>query len=184
MVRRSAALVRAARSLLALGAGRRCSRNRRRRLPRGRSPPPASAAPASAAASAAASAPADENAPPQRKPAAAPLPPPTQEQIDALAAMQAEAGEYEQSARDYRATLTLVVRHHYEEQRRRILEALDQEIEKRRAERQPRRSDSAAREFHGALLGARTRIRRRRRTRCFVWPRCTRSGRARMPTPT
>jgi tetratricopeptide (TPR) repeat protein len=58
----------------------------------------------------------------------APLPPPSEAQIAALERFQQEAAEYEQAARDYRATLTLLVRHHYEEQRRRILEVLDQDV--------------------------------------------------------
>jgi tetratricopeptide (TPR) repeat protein len=57
-----------------------------------------------------------------------PLKPPSDAQVAALERFQLEAGEYEQSARDYRSTLTLLVRHHYEEQRRRILESLDQGI--------------------------------------------------------
>ncbi len=59
----------------------------------------------------------------------APLAPPSDAQVETLERFQREASEYEQAARDYRATLTLVVRHHYEEQRRRILEALDQDID-------------------------------------------------------
>ncbi|HTV19858.1 MAG TPA: hypothetical protein VMG12_14335, partial [Polyangiaceae bacterium] len=58
-----------------------------------------------------------------------PLDPPSDAQVDALERFQAEANDYEQAARDYRGTLTLLVRHHYEEQRRRILEALDQDID-------------------------------------------------------
>lgn len=58
-----------------------------------------------------------------------PLEPPSDAQVAALERFQAEAVEYEQAASDYRSTLTLLVRHHYEEQRRRILEALDQDIE-------------------------------------------------------
>lgn len=61
-----------------------------------------------------------------------PLAPPSDAQVAALERFQAEAAEYELGARDYRATLTLLVRHHYEEQRRRILEALDQDIDQER----------------------------------------------------
>jgi hypothetical protein len=57
-----------------------------------------------------------------------PLPPPNEAQIRALERFAEEATEYEQAARDYRSTLTLLVRHHYEEQRRRILESLDQDV--------------------------------------------------------
>jgi hypothetical protein len=59
----------------------------------------------------------------------APLAPPSEAQIAALERFREEAAQYEQAARDYRATLTLLVRHHYEEQRRRILEALDQDVD-------------------------------------------------------
>jgi len=54
-----------------------------------------------------------------------PAPDPTADQIGALAALQKEAEAYEASARDYRATITRIVQHHYEEQRRKILTALD-----------------------------------------------------------
>jgi hypothetical protein len=67
-----------------------------------------------------------------------PLAPPSDAQVQALERFQTEAAQYEEGARDYRSTLTLVVRHHYEEQRRRILEALDQEI--REGQRQVKES--------------------------------------------
>jgi hypothetical protein len=94
----------------------------------------ADAVPGSAgAAPAAASDPALPSAAPRpgvkRARRVAPLPPPSEAQIAALERFQREAIEYEQAARDYRATLTLLVRHHYEEQRRRILEVLDQDVE-------------------------------------------------------
>jgi hypothetical protein len=59
----------------------------------------------------------------------APLPAPSEAQIASLERFRREAAEYERAARDYRATLTLLVRHHYEEQRRRILEVLDHEVQ-------------------------------------------------------
>lgn len=59
----------------------------------------------------------------------APPPPPTPEQLKALADLESEAGHYEESARDYRRMLTMVVRHHYEERRRRILSVLNREID-------------------------------------------------------
>ena len=59
---------------------------------------------------------------------APPPPTPTPQQLKALAELQAEAKEYEAGAKDYRKTLTMIVRHHYEEKRRRILSALDKEI--------------------------------------------------------
>src|SRR5262249_30048801 len=45
-----------------------------------------------------------------------------------LAEMQKEADEYEKAARDYRSTITRIVQHHYEDRKRRILNALDTEI--------------------------------------------------------
>jgi tetratricopeptide (TPR) repeat protein len=68
-----------------------------------------------------------------------PLDPPSEAQVAALERFQAEAGEYEQAARDYRSTLTLLVRHHYEEQRRRILESLDQGIHEQQDQLRVRR---------------------------------------------
>ncbi|MEY2935343.1 MAG: hypothetical protein RL033_6092 [Pseudomonadota bacterium] len=75
----------------------------------------------------------------------APLAPPGAGAVKALEQFQAEASEYEASARDYRTTLTLVVRHHYEEQRRRILEALDQEIHESQRQVKETRQDAIER---------------------------------------
>ena len=55
-------------------------------------------------------------------------PDPTPEQLEALAALQEEAETYSKHAKEYRSTLTRIIRHHYEEKRRRILSALDREI--------------------------------------------------------
>lgn len=57
------------------------------------------------------------------------LPPPTAEQLKALSLLQQEATEYEDAARLFQGRLTTIVRHHYEERRRRVLSAIDQEIE-------------------------------------------------------
>ncbi|MBW2526905.1 MAG: tetratricopeptide repeat protein, partial [Deltaproteobacteria bacterium] len=65
--------------------------------------------------------------PPKRK-TAPPPPAPTPEQIAALEELQREADRYEQDARDYRRTITRIIKHHYEERRRRIIAALDAEI--------------------------------------------------------
>lgn len=72
-------------------------------------PPPASAAPNI----------------PKRPP---PPPPPTPAQLAALAALEKEAAAYAESARDYRSAITRIVQHHYEDRRRRILTALDNEL--------------------------------------------------------
>jgi tetratricopeptide (TPR) repeat protein len=62
------------------------------------------------------------------KTGAPPPPPPTAAQLKAYAILKAEADEYEKGAKEFRDTLTMVVRHHYEERRRRILNTLDHEI--------------------------------------------------------
>jgi len=74
-----------------------------------------------------------------------PLAPPSDAAVKTLEQFQQEATEYEESARDYRATLTVVVRHHYEEQRRRILEALDQEIHEGQRQVKDTREDAIER---------------------------------------
>ncbi len=92
-----------------------------------------SAAPASSAAlppAAASTSPAPAASVPtiKLKKGAPPPPPPTAKQLKALGILKQEAAEYEQGAKSFRDTLTMIVRHHYEERRRRILSALDREI--------------------------------------------------------
>ncbi|HZO16035.1 MAG TPA: tetratricopeptide repeat protein, partial [Polyangiaceae bacterium] len=53
---------------------------------------------------------------------------PTKQQLRALAALQKEAEAYEKDAKDYRAAITRIVRHHYEDKKRRILSSLNREI--------------------------------------------------------
>ncbi|HMJ12718.1 MAG TPA: hypothetical protein VK524_14955, partial [Polyangiaceae bacterium] len=62
------------------------------------------------------------------KSAAKPPPRPTPAQLRTLALLTDEAKEYEKGAKEFRDTLTMIVRHHYEERRRRVLSALDREI--------------------------------------------------------
>lgn len=73
---------------------------------------------------------------PKLKKGAPPPPDPNAQQLKALEMLQKEAAEYERGAKDYRSTLTMIVRHHYEEKRRRILGALEGDIaiEKRELE--------------------------------------------------
>ncbi len=66
--------------------------------------------------------------PPKLKNNAPPPPAPSAAQLRALGILQQEAKEYEKGAKHFRDTLTMIVRHHYEERRRRILTALDREI--------------------------------------------------------
>lgn len=59
----------------------------------------------------------------------APKPPtPTSGQLKALGILQQEAREYESGSKDYRRNLTMIVRHHYEQRRQRVLSSLDREI--------------------------------------------------------
>jgi len=61
-----------------------------------------------------------------------PPPPPTAAQLQAFQVLRGEADAYAASAKDFRQTLTQIVRHHYEERRRRVLSALDAEVESER----------------------------------------------------
>lgn len=98
--------------------------------------PPAQSAPSTAPPQALGSGTA---APPTAPPAAPPTmptyrkmapppPPPTPAQLAALAALEKEAAAYSEAARDYRSAITRIVQHHYEDRRKRILTALDNEI--------------------------------------------------------
>ena len=60
--------------------------------------------------------------------AAAALPAPTPKQLRALARMGAEADAYQRAAKDYRDTITGIVKRHYEDRRRRMLSGMDREI--------------------------------------------------------
>jgi hypothetical protein len=91
-------------------------------------PPPAPPPPPPSGSASADPAPASPPpAAPVRKHVPGP-PVPTPEQLAALAELEKEAGEYEKGARDYRSTITGIVKHHYEDRRRRVLSALDTEI--------------------------------------------------------
>lgn len=106
-------------------------------IPPATTPPAASAAPATSAAPAASVAPpaaiptVPAFAPPMStaRKQVPPPPPPTSTQLSALAELEQEANAYEKAARDYRGAITRIVQHHYEDQRRRILSALDREID-------------------------------------------------------
>ena len=63
----------------------------------------------------------------QRK-GAPPPPAPTAAQLKALGVLQQEAKDYTAGSRDFRQNLTMIVRHHYEQRRQRVLTALDAEI--------------------------------------------------------
>jgi hypothetical protein len=111
----------------------------------------ASAAPTAAASAKAPTAAASASAPattaaapapaPTTKPAAAPRtssrsrsgapprPAPTDAQLRAFQLLSEEARLYEKDSKDYRRLLTMVVRHHYESRRKRVLASLDREIQ-------------------------------------------------------
>jgi len=65
---------------------------------------------------------------PKTKKGAPPSPPPTAAQLKAFAILQQEAADYEKGTKDFRRNLTMIVRHHYEERRKRVLSALDREL--------------------------------------------------------
>ncbi len=95
----------------------------------------ASAAPAASAsvATAATTAPPSSTPPsssalPKLRKQAPPPPAPTPDQLKALGILQQEAQSYESGSKDYRRNLTMIVRHHYEQRRQRVLTALDREI--------------------------------------------------------
>jgi len=77
---------------------------------------------------AAAPAPAPAAAPGGLRRSVPPPPAPSEEQLRALRTLEAAARDYEQGAARFRDTLTMIVRHHYEAKRRRVLTALDSEI--------------------------------------------------------
>jgi len=92
---------------------------------------PPAAVPTTAAPATSASAPPIPPPTPAFKPRtqAPPPPPPTPEQMAALAELEKEAAAYEQAARDYRSSITRIIQQHYEERRRRVIAALDREID-------------------------------------------------------
>lgn len=63
-----------------------------------------------------------------------PPPPPTNAQVAALAALQTETDAYAQGAKNYRDTITTIVKLHYEEKKKEILSGLDSEIGVEKAE--------------------------------------------------
>ncbi len=94
--------------------------------------PAASAAPAGFAAAPSAAAPASSGsvlrAPVAIRREVVKPPAPTPAQVNALEKLDAEMRIYSEGAGAFQRSLTMIVRHHYEERRRRILAALDREI--------------------------------------------------------
>ncbi|MBK8258579.1 MAG: tetratricopeptide repeat protein [Polyangiaceae bacterium] len=94
----------------------------------GSAPAPTVPAPSASAPATSPSTTSTAPAGPAPHPTSPPLPPPSADQLAALAELQKEADAYEKAARDYRSTITGIVKHHYEDRKRRILAALDSEI--------------------------------------------------------
>lgn len=59
--------------------------------------------------------------------------PPSAEQQRAFGVLSGEFASYEKDAKDFRNKLTTIVRHHYEERRRQMLEAVDKELKYQKA---------------------------------------------------
>jgi hypothetical protein len=55
-------------------------------------------------------------------------PPPTAAQLRGFELLQEAVRDYDRDSRDYRRMLTMIVRHHYESRRKRVLSSLDKEI--------------------------------------------------------
>jgi hypothetical protein len=96
--------------------------------------PATSAAPTASAAPAASAAPpattAKPSVPPRRtRSTVAPRPAPAASQLRAFQLLTEEVRLYEKDSKDYRRLLTMVVRHHYESRRKRVLASLDREIQ-------------------------------------------------------
>jgi tetratricopeptide (TPR) repeat protein len=91
--------------------------------------PAASAVPAASATSTQASAPPRPVAATTVRKTVAPLPPPKPEQLRAFQLINEEARAYERDSKEYRRLLTMIVRHHYENRRKRVLSSLDREIQ-------------------------------------------------------
>jgi tetratricopeptide (TPR) repeat protein len=119
----------------------------------------ASAAPAGSASFGAAPGPySPPSTPAALRRSAPPPPPPSAGQLQTLERYRREVGDYERDARDFRDAITSVVKHHYEERRRRILNGLDREIGIERAELRRAREEAIRRleEFIGRYSGPNT----------------------------
>lgn len=64
----------------------------------------------------------------RRKVHAPPPPPPTPAQVAGLAELEKEAEAFRKYATDYRSAMTRIIQNHYEERRRRVIDALEKEI--------------------------------------------------------
>ncbi len=76
---------------------------------------------------------------------AEPIPPPGAQQLEAYEQLRQEALVYEKAAKEYRNTVNSIVRHHYEERRRRVLASLSGKLDIEEAELERVRDDAIAR---------------------------------------
>jgi len=79
---------------------------------------------------------------------APPPPAPTPAQIKAFGILQQEARDYEAGSKAFRRNLTMIVRHHYEQRRQRVLTALDREITEEKHSLDEARQEAIARLEH------------------------------------
>lgn len=86
-----------------------------------------------------------------------PPPPPTPAQISALEALKEQVDAYERGAKEYRDTITSIVKLHYEAKRQQVLSGLDEEIAIERAELEKAREVAIRRleEFIATYTGGR-----------------------------
>jgi len=83
-------------------------------------------------------------------------PPPTAAQLRAFQLLTEEARHYERDSKEYRRLLTTVVRHHYENRRKRVLASLDREMQIEKYGLENARSEAISRleEFVARYSGA------------------------------
>ncbi|MDB4941916.1 MAG: domain protein putative component of TonB system [Labilithrix sp.] len=74
-----------------------------------------------------------------------PPPPPSPAQVAALGALKDEVDAYEKGAKDYRDTVTTIIRLHYESKKKEVLSGLDREISIEKAELKKARDIAIAR---------------------------------------
>ena len=82
---------------------------------------------------------------PKLRKQAPPPPAPTPAQLKAFGILKQEARDYEAGSKDFRRNLTMIVRHHYEQRRQRVLTALDREITEERHGLDDARQEAIAR---------------------------------------
>ena len=87
-----------------------------------------------------------------------PPPPPSPAQVAALGALKEEVDAYEKGAKDYRDTVTTIIRLHYESKKKEVLSGLDREIAIEKAELKKAREIAIKRleEFIAIYSGARS----------------------------